>query len=110
MSRCEFPGGDLGIALYLIVSVDAEGKEEDDQFRSFQGRQFTCSIDNCNPQCLRDGLWKLHRPNGLTHTEKVFDWEIISYFPTLNANHRIPSEVCTRIEDHGRYQNLFGPA
>lgn len=110
VSRCEFPGGGLGIALYLIVSVNADGKEEDDQFYSFRGRQFTCSIDNCKPQCLRDGLWKMHRSTGLTNTEKVFDWEVISYFPTLNANHRIPSEVCTAIEDHGRHQELFGAA
>ena len=52
----------------------------------------------------------MHRSTGLTNTEKVFDWEVISYFPTLNANHRIPIEVCTAIEDHGRHQELFGAA
>jgi hypothetical protein len=52
----------------------------------------------------------MHRSTGLTNTEKVFDWEVITYFPSLNANHRIPSEVCTTIEDHGRHQELFGAA
>ena len=107
VSRCIFLGGKLGIAVYWIVSVDVDGKEDEDDARSFQGRQLTCSMDNCRPDCVREGTWKLHRPAGSTNTEKVFDWEVITYFSSMNADNLLPDDVCTRIEEHGRRERLF---
>jgi hypothetical protein len=109
VSRSEFPSKQLGISLYLVVSVDVDGKEEDEEYRSFQGRQLTCSIDNCTPECVRDGTWKMHRSTGLTQTETVFDWEVISYFSHLNRDNHIPHDICARIEEHGTRERLFGP-
>ena len=110
LSRSEFVvQGNYGIALYLIVSLDDDKQEDGEEYYSFQGRQLTCSIDNCNPSCIRDGVWKMHRPPGRVQTETVFDWEVIAYFPAMNENHRIPSEICAIVEKHGEKEILFRP-
>ena len=108
VSRSQFVNRKLGIALYLIVSVDVDGKEDDDEFRSFQGKQLTCSIDNCIPECVREGTWQMRSRTGPTNTEKVFDWEIITYFSHLNENNSFPDDVAECIEEHGNNERLFG--
>jgi hypothetical protein len=50
----------------------------------------------------------MHRSTGITRTETVFDWEVITYFSHLNANNHIPHDVCARIEEHGGLETLFG--
>ena len=108
VSRSKFDGDTLGIAIYQIVSINVDNADEDeDQFQSFQGRQLTCSIDNCDPKCVREGAWTLRRPAGPVQLDKVFDWEVISYFPNMNANDLIPMDICTQIEAHGATEILF---
>ena len=110
VSRSLFEGGVLGLALYQIVSInDHNGDEDEDQFHSFNGRQLTCSVDNCHHTCVREGVWKLHRPAGPVQLDKVFDWEVIVFFPAMNADHYLPSDVCEVIEEHGTRERLFGP-
>ena len=110
VSRSEFVlSRKLGIALYLIVSVDDDKQEDGEEYHSFQGRQLTCSIDNCDRTCIREGVWTMHRPIGKVQTDKVFDWEVIAYFPAMNDNDTIPCEICTIIEKHGEKERLFGP-
>lgn len=106
VAHCDFPDIGFGLAVYCISSVPVYDKETQ-EYRFFMGKQLRCSLRNSDPRCVTDGIWAddSRRP-----TEKVHDWEVIDYFPTLSVNGKLPDCCVSVIHTHSKSHSLFGGA
>ena len=82
-----------GISVYKIMAITNDTVDECGQpFRTFTGREYTCTVLNTTIDCVKKGKWHFHAGNSQDVVHEVYHYDVISYFEKLEDS-MLPKSV-----------------